>query len=203
MLAERGIAGTYYTSFGLMNTEAPTGPIFRPEDIPLLLEQGHELGCHTYHHLHSYDTSTSEFEASIILNRETLAEHAPGQQFTSLSYPISGARPSTKRCCERYFAACRAGNQTPNVGRTDLNALSSFFLEQSRDDFSAVEDVIALSIAKHGWLIFSTHDVCEAPTPYGVKPEFFRRTVEAAVGSGARLVPVSEGLRAIGLDLNR
>ena len=64
VLADNDISGTYYTSFGLMDTVAPTGPIFGPDDIPLLLEQGHELGCHTYHHLHSYDAaSTTLFPA--------------------------------------------------------------------------------------------------------------------------------------------
>lgn len=199
VLADNDISGTYYTSFGLMDTVAPTGPIFGPDDIPLLLEQGHELGCHTYHHLHSYDTPTPIFEASIQQNKEALAEHAPGYQFISHSYPISGAHPRTKRRCEHYFVSCRAGGQAANAKYTDLNALQSFFLEQSRDSFSTVEHTISDAIANRGWLIFSTHDVCEHPTQYGVTPAFFRKTVEAALGSGASIVPVSKGLRGIGL----
>ena len=201
MLAEKKVSGTYYTSFGLMNTVAPTGPVFNPRDIPLLLEQGHELGCHTYHHLHSYNTSSAEFEASILSNRAALAEHAPGRQFTTLSYPISGARPSTKRRCESYFAACRAGGQVPNTGQADLNALRSFFLEQSQDDFYLIEKALEYTVEQAGWLIFSTHDVCANPTPYGVTSDFFQTVVEASVRSGAKLVPVSEGLKEIGLRL--
>ena len=89
----------------------------------------------------------------------------------------------------------------PNEGTTDLNALNALFLEQSREDFSAVERVIARTITSKGWLIFATHDVNPDPTPYGVEPGFFRKVVEASVASGAKLVSVSEGLREIGVPL--
>ncbi len=201
MLEAHGIAGTYYTSFGLMDSVAPTGQIFSGGDIPLLLSRGHELGCHTFHHCHSYDTPPEQFEASILANQKALKKHAPGQQFHSLAYPLSGPRPGTKRRCAKHLAASRAGGQIPNERVTDLDALSAFFLEQSRDNFAAIEQAIARTIAHKGWLIFATHDVAPDPTPYGVTPEFFEKTVAAAVASGARLVPVSQGLREIGLTL--
>jgi peptidoglycan/xylan/chitin deacetylase (PgdA/CDA1 family) len=199
ILKEHGIAGTYYTSFGLMGTIAPTGQIFAADDIPRLLASGHELGCHTYHHRHSYDTPPEQFEASIAANQAAFEKLAPGQQFQSLSYPISGPRPATKRRCARHFAGSRAGGQVGNEGEVDLDALSAFFLEQSREDFAAVERVIARTAAANGWLILATHDVAPDPTPYGVTPEFFRKVVRAAVASGAKLVPVSQGLREIGV----
>src|SRR5258705_2465336 len=65
-----GLAGTYYASFGLMGTQAPTGNIFVPEDLAVLRQQGHELGCHTFSHCHSWETATEDFESSIIRNSE-------------------------------------------------------------------------------------------------------------------------------------
>src|SRR4030095_3773547 len=38
ILADHGISGTYYTSFGLMGETAPTGEIFLQEDLPLVLQ---------------------------------------------------------------------------------------------------------------------------------------------------------------------
>src|SRR5947207_11316553 len=48
ILERFGVRGTYYASLGLMGRTAPTGPIFLREDLPVLIAQGHELGCHTY-----------------------------------------------------------------------------------------------------------------------------------------------------------
>jgi peptidoglycan/xylan/chitin deacetylase (PgdA/CDA1 family) len=200
ILQEYGIAGTYYTSFGLMNTLAPTGQIFSEEDIPLLLAAGHEMGCHTYHHRHSYDTKPELFEDSVSDNRKALHAIAPGQEFHSLSYPISVPRPATKRRCGRLFSACRLGGQIANEGQVDLNALSAFFLEQSRDYFDAVELIIAHTIESNGWLIFATHDVARNPTHYGVDPGFFRKVVQAAAASGAKLISVSGGVKEIGVN---
>jgi peptidoglycan/xylan/chitin deacetylase (PgdA/CDA1 family) len=200
-LAEHGIAGTYYASFGLMGTTAPTGRIFEAEDVPLLFEKGHELGCHTYHHRHSYDTPPGQFEDSVTANKNALQALSPGRLFHSLAYPLSVPRPAIKRRCARHFSGSRAGGQVCNERLTDLDALNAFFLEQSRDDFGAVERVIAQTISSNGWLIFATHDVDPDPTPYGVKPCFFKKVVEAAIASGARLVPVSGGLQAIGVRL--
>jgi peptidoglycan/xylan/chitin deacetylase (PgdA/CDA1 family) len=198
ILSSYGIAGTYYASFGLMDTLAPTGRIFSPGDIPRLLESGHELGCHTYHHRHSFDTPPRDFEASVNSNREALERLAPGERFRTLSYPISGPRPGTKRRCARLFAACRFGGQAVNQGEVDLSALSAFFLEQSRDNFAAVERIIAQTANTNGWLIFATHDVARDPTPFGVTPKFFEDVVRTAVASGVKMVSVSQGLRRIG-----
>ena len=38
ILGRFGAKGTYYASFGLMGTTAPTGEIFITEDLPVLLE---------------------------------------------------------------------------------------------------------------------------------------------------------------------
>jgi len=200
MLVKRGLAGTYYASFGLRGTTAPTGEIFIDEDVPVLLAQGHEIGCHTFEHHHAYDPRPDEFEASILRNREAAAALDAGIEMITMSYPISGPRPATKRRCARHFAGCRAGGQIHNSGRVDLNSLCSFFLEQSLDRPAAVRAAIDANRDACGWLVFSTHDVCEDPTPYGCPPGFFEEALDYAAGSGALLLPVSQALREIGAE---
>src|SRR5262245_43876365 len=56
LLERYGAVGTYYAALGLMGKIAPTGEMFHREDLQSLLERGHELGCHTFDHCHSYDT---------------------------------------------------------------------------------------------------------------------------------------------------
>ena len=192
-----GLRGTYYTSFGLMGKQAPTGSIFLPEDLAVALEQGHELGCHTFGHCDAWETKAGAFEDSVIDNQRALDNLVPGARFKTLSYPISPPRVGTKRKVGRHFVCCRGGGQAFNVGCADLNYLSGYFLEKSRDDPESVKSVIRENAQARGWLIFATHDVCKSPTPYGCTPEFFEEILQAAVDSGARILPVFEAWKAL------
>jgi len=194
ILEEFGAVGTYYASFGLMEKITPTGKIFRSSDVPTLLERGHELGCHTFEHCPAWETSSEAFEASCIRNQAALASLKPRATFPTLSYPISCPRPLTKRKMEKYFRACRGGGQTHNRRTPDLNYLSSFFLEQSRDDFDTVRRAIDAAREQQAWLIFSTHDVCDSPTRYGIQPKFFEQVVRYTVDSGLTALTMSAAL---------
>jgi peptidoglycan/xylan/chitin deacetylase (PgdA/CDA1 family) len=176
-----------------MGRTAPTGPIFMSEDLNALLERGHELGCHTFAHCHSWDSTTEVFEDSILENQAALARLIPGASFRTFSYPISPPRPYIKQIAADYFACSRGGGQTFNVGKTDLNYLHAYFLEKARDSFEA-EDLIERNRTAQGWLILATHDVCESPTQFGCTPGVFEAIVNAAVRSGARILPVVEAL---------
>jgi peptidoglycan/xylan/chitin deacetylase (PgdA/CDA1 family) len=192
-----GLTGTYYVSLGLAGQETPSGRMFMVDDLKALCEQGHELGCHTFSHCHSWDTETKAFEDSIIENRMALRKLFPDAEFTSFSYPISPPRPLTKARIAKYFRCCRGSGQTFNVGNCDLNQLSSYFLEKSRHDMQSIKDLIDHNRQVRGWLIFATHDISDSPTPYGCTPEFFAAVVQYAVSSGAQILPVDGALEAI------
>jgi peptidoglycan/xylan/chitin deacetylase (PgdA/CDA1 family) len=191
------VFGTYYTSMGLMGQRAPTGEIFVADDLHELLRQGHELGCHTHSHCHSWQTPGEDFERSILENRAALEKEVPQATFGSFSYPICPPRPFTKRRVAAHFPCSRAGGQTFNRDGADRNQLAAFFLEKSRDRIDDVKNVIARNLADRGWLIFATHDVTERPTPFGCTPAFFEEVVLEAVRSGARILPVAAALAHI------
>jgi hypothetical protein len=171
--------------------------MFTAEDLELLYRNGHELGCHTFAHCHSWKTNSAVFESSIVDNRSALATLYPGASFQTFSYPICAPRLQTKRRISRYFACCRGGGQTFNTGTADLNYLAAFFLEKSRDNPDAVKNIIDMNQRARGWLIFATHDVCSDPSPYGCTPEFFEEIVHYAADSGARVLPVLQAWRTV------
>lgn len=197
ILNRRGLSGTYYASFGLMEQITATGELFRPTDVTRLLAGGHELGCHTYDHFPAWETRPAAYEASVRKNLETMRRCAPGLPCRSHSFPISWPRPSSKKRLSRYFDCCRGGGQSVNLGWVDMNYLSAFFLEQSRDNPVAVGEIIELNRECGGWLIFATHDICDRPTKYGCTPEFFEEVVDAAVRSGADIMTVSSALKTL------
>lgn len=197
ILSRCGARGTYYVSFGLLGTEAPTGRICILDDVKDLLVQGHELGCHTFAHSHSWDTIPDVFEKSLIDNKCALSAHLPGRSFKTLAYPVVGPRPETKRRAGTYFHACRGGGQTFNSGFLDLSLLKAYFLEKSRDDVDAVKRIIDRNVQARGWLIFATHDISDTPTRYGCTPRFFEEVVRYAAASGSKILPVAEALDAV------
>jgi len=194
-----GVAGTYYAALGLMDKMSPGGQIFSTDDLPQLFKQGHELGCHTFAHNDSWETSADAFERSLVDNRLALHRLYPDLDFKTFAYPIKLPRPQIKARTSEYFVSCRGGGQRINVGEIDLNQLSAYFLEKSRNNIQAVKDVIDRNRVACGWLIFATHDVAGNPTPFGCSPEFFHDVVLYAVSSGAQIVPVIEALKLLGV----
>lgn len=197
ILKRFGLSGTYYASLGLMGKVAPVGAIFVPEDLNLLLKEGHELGCHTFDHCDAWETEPCSFENSIVENQRALNNLVPGASFQTLSYPITVPRPQTKNRAGKHFVCCRCGGQTFNAGKVDLNYLSAYFLEKTRDDPEKAKELIEQNRRARGWLIFATHDICANPSPFGCSPEFFEDIVKCAVNSGAQILPVIQVWEAL------
>lgn len=197
ILRVHGVAGTYYVSLGLLDRDEPTGHICSSADLAQVIAQGHELGCHTFWHSDAWETQPRSFEESIVANRLALSQILPGEKFETMSYPINTPRPDTKRRTGRYFAGCRGGGQSFNVGALDLNNMKAFFLEQARETPDRIWELIEHNREKNGWLIFATHDISDQPTRFGCVPELFDQVVARAVRSGAKVLPVAKALAVL------
>lgn len=196
ILKAHGFRGTYYAALGLMGAQEPVGEIFLREDLVSLVADGHELGCHTFAHCDTWNTPPAVFEQSIIDNARRLNELLPEASFKSLSYPLSGPRLNTKRRAARHFSCCRVGGQTYNAAVVDPSMLSAYFLEQA-ENLDSVKKMIDRNSAACGWLIFATHDVCEAPSRWGCNPAFFEDVVHYASRSEATVLPVGEAWEVV------
>ena len=197
ILESYGAAATYYVSLGLAGVQEAAGLMFAREDVERILANGHELGCHTFHHLDAGDSETEAFVDSVIANQRRLQERFPKVRFRTFSYPKSAPHPGIKKRMGARFESCRGGGQTFNDGVADLSMLKSYFLEQARGDYASVARLIEENRQRAGWLIFSTHDVDDSPSPYGCTPEFLDSAVKAARQSGAAILPVSTALDQI------
>jgi peptidoglycan/xylan/chitin deacetylase (PgdA/CDA1 family) len=192
-----------------MGKQSPMGPMFQAGDLEELLHLGHELGCHTFGHCHSWNTPPDIYERAILENQKALTELLPEITFQTFAYPFSAPRLAVKRIAGGHFLCCRggglrarhhfpsAGGQTFNCDVTDLNLLCAVFLEKIRDNPEAVKKLIDHNARTRGWLIFATHDVRDRPSPFGCTPDFFERVVQWSLESGARVLPVVEALEAL------
>jgi hypothetical protein len=209
ILGRYGILGTYYVSMSLAGKQSQMGPMFQTEDLKELAQLGHELGCHTFGHCHSWKTPPDIYEKAILDNQKALNEVLPWTEFQTFSYPFSGPRLPVKQVAGRHFLCCRggglsakrffpeAGGQTFNSGTTDLNLLCAFFLEQSRENPEVVKRLIDENAQARGWLILATHDVRDTPSRFGCSPAFFEQVVQWSLESGARILPVVKALAVL------
>lgn len=200
ILREHDARGTYYVSMHMLGEETPLGVIASREDLRALVAEGHEVGCHTFGHLDATLVSVEEFRRSVEKNQQAFQELVPGGQLRSFAYPFDGPRLAVKRALSGRFVSCRGGGQTFNRGVVDLALLKSYFIDRragkSPDE---IAKLIADNTAARGWLIFSTHDVTDRPSPYGCSPELFEQVVRLARQSGARVLSVSDVCGELGV----
>jgi peptidoglycan/xylan/chitin deacetylase (PgdA/CDA1 family) len=200
ILADHGVRGTYFVSFGLLGSRSASGPIASIADVESLLHDGHEVGCHTFDHLDGMKVTPAEFERSIQANQTALVNSRLATRFGVFAYPLEGPALPVKRVTGPLFAASRWGGQTFNHDLIDLNLLKAFFLDQRRP--ARLDDVarlIELNASAGGWLIFATHDVSRKPSKYGCGEKHFREVVDLSVKSGARVLPMTNVCTELGL----
>ncbi len=187
------IRATYYVSMGFIGKQNRFWEYFTEEDLVNIITQEHEIGSHTFDHVDAWYGSSYFFEESIRKNQNAIQKLYPNYKFKTLSYCIRSPHPMNKKVAEKYFLCCRGGGNKINKYRIDLNLLSSFFIDiYHRDDHCYYFNLIDQNVIKNGWLIFSTHDVTQTPSPYGCTPKSFEMIVKYAKESGARIMPVIE-----------
>ncbi len=191
ILKQFGARATYFVCLGLLGQETEAGTIASAADLARAIEDGHELGCHTFDHLDAWYTSSAKFMASVARNREELSRILPQANFKSFAYPKSGAKLSIKSALGNIFVCCRGGGQEANEGGADLNLLKACFLDRrTGTDGEFIRALVDRNAARRGWLIFATHDVCANPSRYGCTPGFLEEVARCAHRSGALLLPI-------------
>ena len=204
ILRSYGAKATFFISLGLLGSNTEVGTIASLEDLVRAVNEGNELGCHTFDHLNTWETTSDKFVESVVRNKQALDRVLPGATFRTFSYPIGSPKPSIKSRLEKYFVCCRGGGQAPNVGAADLNLLKAYFLDKKNNfDIGLIKKIIDYSTSCCGWLIFVTHDIIENPSPYGCTPKFFEEVVNHAARSGALLLPVEQAFEKLQTSNNR
>jgi peptidoglycan/xylan/chitin deacetylase (PgdA/CDA1 family) len=199
ILERFGVRGTYYAAWGLSNTANELGEQFRREDIDSLLERGHELASHTFHHISSRSVSCRAFRADVEKGRKAIAE-ATGVDSGNFAYPFGEVTLQTKRSVGPGVASARSIFPGLNGPELDLNLLRANSLYGDLKGRTRVEELIRENVQRKSWLIFYTHDVRETPSAFGCTPALFEAAVACAVWSGCRILTVQAALGEVGVQ---
>lgn len=195
ILEQFNFRGTFYISLGLCGKETSVGKIVSKEQIALLIEKGHEIGCHTYSHVDAWVEPHCKFAESIDLNLKTLKSFFPHLNVTSFAYPKGSATPITKKMVGERFCTGRGIYSGINKNKTDFNLLYACELycnSVESEMFHRYIQLIDLCVKENGWLIFLTHDVREKPGQFGCTPEVLNSLITYCINKGIAIKPVSE-----------
>jgi hypothetical protein len=84
-----------------------------------------------------------------------------------------------------------------NADVADLGVLKCNVLEQTSISRQGVSHLVTETVRRNGWLLFASHDVADAPSPYGVRPDLLIFALRSALAAGCRLVTVAQALRIL------
>jgi hypothetical protein len=99
---------------------------------------------------------------------------------TNFAFPFGGISISAKGALSRRFESCRGIGAGVNAGTADFADLRANRVRETADDNDTYRRLVDEARAIGGWLIFYTHDVADAPSPYGCTPEQLDRVVAYA-----------------------
>jgi peptidoglycan/xylan/chitin deacetylase (PgdA/CDA1 family) len=195
LLEQHQVRGTFYISGGKCGMGSPTGQLATTNQLEALHAKGHEIGCHTFSHMPVVDVDHDALDGDLDRNRAFLQSVLGNVPIDNFAYPYGYISFKAKRHLAKRYDSCRALTPGVNAGAADLGVLKCYPLEQVAIDRPAITQAIAEAVRHNGWLLFASHDVADAPSQYGVRPDLLAFALRSALAAGCEVVTVSQALR--------
>jgi peptidoglycan/xylan/chitin deacetylase (PgdA/CDA1 family) len=196
ILQDHDARGTFYVSGSMVGTTSSSHwAAADAPDIVALHRGGHEIGCHTFSHRRTCDLDAASLTAEIERNRRYLRSVDASIKIENFAYPFGYGSFGRKPQLNAAFRSCRSIVPGVNIGTVDPQFLRAMPLIDRHIDRDAIERALDETRINNGWLIFYSHDVAEAPSPYGCSPALLSHALRAASQRKIRALNVAEALR--------
>ncbi|TDR95041.1 polysaccharide deacetylase family protein [Enterovirga rhinocerotis] len=202
LLGRSGAAGTFYIAAGTCEFQDRHWRVCSRDQIRDLTEGGHEVGCHTAHHVNVQSLGVEALARECDENARTILE-ITGYPLLNFAYPFGDLGLWQARYLVQRFQSCRTIYERINVGTIDLakvGAIGLFDRTMTRD---RLEDLVGAAVAAKGWLVFYTHDVGPEPTFMGTSPRLMELTLSVLADHGVPCVTMEAALRHHGYGEDR
>ncbi len=199
ILERFGARGTYYVAAGLAGTSTELGDLFVADDVHALIDRGHEIGSHTFHHTSCRSISLSDFHADVRQGMQAI-DRITGGNSGNFAYPYGHVTLASKKALVPDVRSARSIIPGINGPDVDLNLLRANCLYGNGDASKSVQALILDNVRQKGWLIFYTHDIQPKPSPYGCTPDLFEFAVSQAAACDGQISTVSSVLSQIGIQ---
>lgn len=185
--------GTFYVAGGLTDKYEEGLLCHSQQQLIDLAKRGHELGGHSYSHVHYDQLSSKQIQQEIQQDIQFLASCGADPKNLNFAYPFGGYSFEAKLLCHQYFTSSRITGGGTMIGETDLQLLPSYRLyEKSNTD--NLQAQIQLAAQHHGWLILNTHDISDQPSPYGCSTDRLENTMKTIQDSGCQILSVRDAI---------
>lgn len=193
ILERRGARGTYYAAAGMANVDGPCGPGFGDADVKRLVAAGHEIGCHTLSHADCAQQDVFSTLEDLARNRDALARMgAPSPR--AHAYPYGETSNAMKDNLPPRFMSARGILPGLNIGAGDMAQLRAYPLFGA-GGIDRVLRALKTAAKRKAWVIGFTHDVADAPSPWGTRANELERVLREAHQLGFVVLPVTAALQ--------
>jgi peptidoglycan/xylan/chitin deacetylase (PgdA/CDA1 family) len=189
-----GAKATYYTAGRFRGLTEEGIRYWDDEDLLAAHAAGHEIACHSFSHARASTLSATAFQAEADRNAGCMAQRLGATGLAAYAYPYGDISPRAKALAARRYASARGIGRGVNAGWIDLAQLKAVAIEHRRWRPEEIGAVIARARATAGWLIFFTHDVDDAPSPFGCTPAMLRYVLDRLVEAGVEILPVKHAM---------
>jgi len=180
VLEHHGALATYYVAGRYCGARERGLDYFEEADLEALAAAGHEIGAHTFSHIHLPRRRSAEVEADRERNQAFLGRFTDGAPIASFAYPYGDVCVRTKRLAAERFVTARGIRAGVNSGAVEMALLMAVPLERRSWSTAAWRGLVAQAAARRGWLILFTHDVSAEPSPHGCTPQMLDEAVRTA-----------------------
>lgn len=193
VLETEGWQGTFYVAAGLAGLENHHGQSFEAEDLPKLIQRGHEIAGHTFTHTDCELLSADKVRAEIDRNHTALLAMGVQQNLDHFAYPFGAASAQLKQSLQGRFKTMRGIHAGVHHNKADLNGLMSAPLFSGQTLKETLHLIEGLK-TRPGWLTLFAHDIRENPSDWGCTPNDFKTVIAAVKESGALVLPIGRAL---------
>ena len=193
-LRKHSVRGTFYIAGGLTDGVEEGLPCHSEAALRSLLADGHQLGAHSYSHVHvdRLDAATrkSEFDRSTAF----LAGLGVDPRTLDFAYPFGGVSLGAKHDCAARYRSARATGGGTHVGVADLNALRTHRFYSAQPDGMSYVRCLETAASQRGWLVVNTHEVQDRPGPFGCTQQALETAIGQALDAGCQVLTVGAAL---------
>ncbi|HEY5106084.1 MAG TPA: polysaccharide deacetylase family protein [Caulobacteraceae bacterium] len=190
VLERHGALATYYVAGRFCGASEKGLEYFQAGDLKAVIGAGHEIGCHTFSHIHAPRMGEARFVADCDRNAAFLAPFLGGRPLETFAYPYGDVCVRSKRLAAQRFVTARGIRADVNGGSVDLALLASMPLERRSWSAARWRRLVEDAAGQGGWLTLFTHDVSDDPTPHGCTPAMLDEALTLARDHGLRVLTV-------------
>ena len=184
--------GTFYICGSLTDGVEQNQPCHSVQDLQRLIENDHEIGCHTYSHTNCANATSHFLLEDWERNQVFFKQH--GITNHGFAFPFGAYDLGSKLAASKRFAYNRITGGGTQTGRADLSALRAQALYSANNNEDEIGALIKHTASEGGWLILYSHEVSESPGPWGTTPALLESALQTATQESCQILPVHKAI---------